>query len=142
MGKAGEAVVPVLITVDPERDTPAQLADYVSRFHPRLIGLTGTPEQVAEAARRFRVYYAKARRPDTTDYLIDHSGFIYLVGPDSPGPHPVPAADLAGGDRRRGDRAACECGLHHQLIVYSRPIRMLFTASGVREGSVAPDTWS
>ena len=83
MGKAGEAVVPVLITVDPERDTPAQLADYVSRFHPRLIGLTGTPEQVAEAARRFRVYYAKARRPDMTDYLVDHSGFIYLVGPDS-----------------------------------------------------------
>ena len=83
MGQAGEAVVPVLITVDPERDTPAQLADYVSRFHPRLLGLTGTPEQVAEAARRYRVYYAKARRPDTTDYLMDHSSFIYLVGPDS-----------------------------------------------------------
>jgi cytochrome oxidase Cu insertion factor (SCO1/SenC/PrrC family) len=49
MGKSGEAVVPVLITVDPERDGPAQLADYVGRFHPRLIGLTGTPEQVAEA---------------------------------------------------------------------------------------------
>lgn len=83
MGPAGEAVVPVLITVDPERDGPAQLADYVSRFHPRLVGLTGTPEQVAEAARRYRVYYAKARRPETTEYLVDHSGFIYLVGPDA-----------------------------------------------------------
>jgi cytochrome oxidase Cu insertion factor (SCO1/SenC/PrrC family) len=74
--------VPVLVTVDPERDGPAQLADYVSRFHPRMVGLTGTPEQVAEAARRFRVYYAKARRPDMADYLVDHSGFLYLVGPD------------------------------------------------------------
>ncbi len=83
MGPAGEAVVPVLITVDPERDGPAQLADYVGRFHPRLVGLTGTPEQVAEAARRYRVYYAKARRPETTEYLVDHSGFIYLVGPDA-----------------------------------------------------------
>ena len=82
MGPAGEAVVPVLITVDPERDGPAQLADYVSRFHPRLVGLTGTPEQVAEAARRYRVYYAKARRPEMTEYLVDHSGFTYLVGPD------------------------------------------------------------
>jgi protein SCO1/2 len=82
MGQAGEAVVPVLITVDPERDRPEQLADYVGRFHPRLVGLTGTPEQVAEAARRYRVYYAKSRRSETTEYLVDHSGFVYLVGPD------------------------------------------------------------
>ena len=45
-------------------------------------GLTGTPEQVADVARRYRVYYAKAQRPDMTDYLMDHSSFIYLVGPD------------------------------------------------------------
>src|SRR3954469_5112941 len=82
MGKAGEAVTPVFITVDPQRDTPAALADYVSRFHPRLQGLTGTPEQIAEVARRYRVYYARAQRPDMTDYLMDHSSFIYLVGPD------------------------------------------------------------
>ena len=69
--------------MDPERDGPAQLAEYVGRFHPRLVGLTGTPEQVAEAARRYRVYYAKARRPEMTEYLVDHSGFTYLVGPDS-----------------------------------------------------------
>lgn len=83
MGPAGEAVVPVLITVDPERDGPAQLADYVGRFHPRLVGLTGTPEQIAEVARRYRVYYAKARRAGADDYSVDHSGFTYLVGPDS-----------------------------------------------------------
>ncbi|WP_431272332.1 SCO family protein [Dankookia sp. P2] len=82
LGSTGEAVTPVFITVDPQRDTPAALADYVSRFHPRLQGLTGTPEQIAEVARRYRVYYARTQRPDMTDYLMDHSSFIYLVGPD------------------------------------------------------------
>ena len=83
MGPAGEAVTPILITIDPQRDTPAQLADYVPRFHPRMQGLTGTPEQVAAAARRYRVYFARVQRPDMTDYLMDHSSFIYLVGPDA-----------------------------------------------------------
>jgi len=83
MGPAGEAVVPVFVTVDPDRDTPAALADYVSRFHPRMQGLTGTAEQVAEIARRYRVYYAKVQRPEMTSYLMDHSSFIYLVGPDA-----------------------------------------------------------
>jgi cytochrome oxidase Cu insertion factor (SCO1/SenC/PrrC family) len=83
LGPAGAKVVPVLITVDPQRDTPEHLADYVSRFHPRLQGLTGTPEQVAEVARRYRVYYTKVQRPEMTDYLMDHSSFIYLVGPDA-----------------------------------------------------------
>ncbi len=78
-----ERVVPALISVDPARDTPEQLADYVSRFHPRMVGLTGTPEQVAEVASRHRVYYARAQRAETTDYLMDHSSFIYLVGPDA-----------------------------------------------------------
>lgn len=82
LGPPAATVAPVFVTIDPERDTPAQLADYVPRFHPRLQGLTGTAEQVAEAARRFRVYYAKARRSDNSDYLMDHSSFIYLVGPD------------------------------------------------------------
>lgn len=83
MGPAGAAVTPVLISIDPQRDTPAALADYVGRFHPRMQGLTGTPEQVAEAARRYRVFFARVQRPDNTDYLMDHSSFIYLVGPDA-----------------------------------------------------------
>ncbi|WP_043337610.1 SCO family protein [Belnapia moabensis] len=83
LGPAGAKVVPVFITVDPQRDTPEHLTDYVGRFHPRMQGLTGTPEQVAEAARRFRVYYSKVQRPEMTDYLMDHSSFIYLVGPDA-----------------------------------------------------------
>ncbi|WP_424812505.1 SCO family protein [Roseococcus sp. YIM B11640] len=82
MGADGEQVTPVLISIDPERDTPAALADYVGRFHPRMQGLTGTPEQVAAVARRYRVYYSKVQRPEMTTYLMDHSSFIYLVGPD------------------------------------------------------------
>ncbi|MBS7811280.1 SCO family protein [Roseococcus pinisoli] len=82
MGAEGEAVTPMLITIDPERDTVAAMADYVSRFHPRMQGLTGTPEQISAVARRYRVYYARVQRPEMTDYLMDHSSFIYLVGPD------------------------------------------------------------
>ncbi|MBY0338117.1 MAG: SCO family protein [Acetobacteraceae bacterium] len=84
MGPAAERVTPVLITIDPQRDTPAQLADYVSRFHPRMQGLTGTPEQIAAVARAYRVFYSRVQRPDQGgDYTMDHSGFIYLVGPDA-----------------------------------------------------------
>lgn len=75
-----ERVTPALFTIDPERDTPEQLKLYVSNFHPRMVGLTGTPEQVSEAARRFRVFYAKVNRPEMSEYLMDHSSFIYLIG--------------------------------------------------------------
>ena len=82
MGTAGERVTPVFVSIDPERDTPAAMADYVARFHPRMVGLTGSAEQVAQAARAYRVYYAKVRPRDSSDYLMDHSSFIYLVGRD------------------------------------------------------------
>lgn len=113
MGAAGEQVTPVLISIDPQRDTPAQLKDYVSRFHPRMQGLTGTAEQVAEAARRYRVYYARAQRPDQTDYTMDHSSFIYLVGPDGrvrslfrPETTPEAIAAAATGQMRSGSRGS------------------------------------
>ena len=84
LGVQGEKVQPLLISVDPERDTVAHLKEYVPLFHPRLVGLTGTPEQVKAVAKAYRVYYAKAPlkdgRPD--EYLMDHSSFIYLMGPD------------------------------------------------------------
>jgi protein SCO1/2 len=82
LGPLGERVTPVFVTIDPERDTPAAMADYVSRFHPRMVGLTGSAEQIAQAARAYRVYYAKVRPRDSSDYLMDHSSFIYFVGPD------------------------------------------------------------
>ncbi len=83
LGADAARVTPVLITIDPQRDTPEVMREYVARFHPRLVGLTGTPEQVAEVARRYRVYFARAQRPDLHEYLMDHSSFVYLVGPDS-----------------------------------------------------------
>jgi protein SCO1/2 len=82
LGPQAAQVVPLFITVDPERDTPAALADYVKLFDDRLIGLTGTPQQIAAVARAYRVYYAKVTPKDSTSYLMDHSSFVYLVGPD------------------------------------------------------------
>jgi cytochrome oxidase Cu insertion factor (SCO1/SenC/PrrC family) len=77
-----EQVVPVFITVDPERDTVEQLAEYAPLFHPRLVALTGSPEAVKAAAQAYRVYFAKAGDGDSDAYLMDHSTFIYLMGPD------------------------------------------------------------
>lgn len=75
-------VRPVFVTIDPERDTPDRLAGYVALFDPRLVGLTGTPEQVRQAARAYRVYYARSRAEGSTDYLMDHSSFLYLLDPE------------------------------------------------------------
>lgn len=84
LGDKADKVVPVFISVDPERDTPEQLRLFASLFHPRLVALTGTPEQVAHVSKAFRVYYAKAKQADATSdaYLIDHSAITYLMGPD------------------------------------------------------------
>lgn len=82
LGPLAERIVPVFITVDPERDTPATLAEYVKLFDARLVGLTGSKDQVAAAAKSYRVYFARAKSKDSSDYLMDHSSFLYLVGPD------------------------------------------------------------
>jgi protein SCO1 len=82
LGEKGKQVLPVLITIDPERDTPEKLKDYVHSFHPQTVGLTGTPEQIAAVAKEYRVYHAKARPSEGDDYLMDHSSFTYLIGPD------------------------------------------------------------
>ena len=73
---------PIFITIDPERDTAAQMELYAGNFHPRLIALTGTPEQIAAAARAYRVFYRKQSGGNATEYLMDHSGLIYLMGRD------------------------------------------------------------
>ena len=77
----GIAATPVFVTVDPERDTPEVVGSYAEAFHPRMVGLTGTPEQVDAAARAYRVYYAK-QGDDPETYLMDHSSFSYLVLPE------------------------------------------------------------
>jgi cytochrome oxidase Cu insertion factor (SCO1/SenC/PrrC family) len=84
LGDAADDIVPVLITVDPERDTPEQLKMYASHFSPRLVALTGTPEQIADVAREYRIYYAKVAPQDADEdaYTMDHSAITYLMGPD------------------------------------------------------------
>jgi protein SCO1/2 len=82
LGRKGDEVVPVLITVDPERDTPEKLKDYVHFFHPRTVGLTGSPDQIARVAKEYRVFYAKEPRAADGSYLVDHSSLTYLVGRD------------------------------------------------------------
>ncbi|MBP0445609.1 SCO family protein [Roseomonas sp. SSH11] len=82
LGPQANQVRPVFITVDPERDTPERMKDYVALFHPSITGLTGTREQVAAAARAWRVYYNKVTPPGASEYLMDHSSFTYLMGRD------------------------------------------------------------
>jgi protein SCO1/2 len=77
-----EKIVPIMISTDPTRDTPELLAEYVTNFHPRLIGLTGSVEQAALAAKTYRVYFAKSGGSEAgDDYLMDHSSIVYLLDP-------------------------------------------------------------
>ena len=78
----GAKVQPIFITIDPERDDRAVVAQFVANFHPRLIGLTGTPEQIKAAADAFRVFYSKGETPESGNYLMEHSAITYLFGPD------------------------------------------------------------
>lgn len=89
--KLGEKLLPVFITLDPERDGVAQLKEYVKEFHPRMVGLTGSSEAIKQAAKGYRVYYTRASvgemtgadaEQDENDYLIDHSIISYLVDPE------------------------------------------------------------
>lgn len=77
----GMMVDPVFISIDPERDTPQSLAEFTENIHPRMLGLTGTPEQVKAASDAYRTYYKK-QEGDDDYYLVDHSTFTYLVFPD------------------------------------------------------------
>ncbi len=76
----GMTVTPVFISIDPERDTPEVVGDFAANMHDRMIGLTGSPEQVAAASKAYRTYY-KAQDGDEDYYLVDHSTFSYLVLP-------------------------------------------------------------
>jgi cytochrome oxidase Cu insertion factor (SCO1/SenC/PrrC family) len=82
LGPAGDSVQPLFITIDPERDTPSHLADYVTAFHPRLVALTGPGPAVRKVALAYKVYFARSGAAHRDDYALDHTGFIYLVGKD------------------------------------------------------------
>ncbi len=97
LGEDAGQVHPLFITVDPERDTAQALADYVGKFHPALVGLTGSPEQVEAVAKAYRIYYAQAppahshedggegrheHAEEGGDYLMAHSTATYVMGRD------------------------------------------------------------
>lgn len=79
LGPAGDAVQPIFITLDPPRDTPEHLKEYVAMFHTRFVGLTGDAAALDAAARAYRVFYARVAL-EKSDYTVDHSAFIYLMG--------------------------------------------------------------
>jgi protein SCO1/2 len=91
LGHRADDVVPIFITLDPERDTPQKLAAYVKNFSPRLVALTGSPSDIAATAKAYRVFYQKV--PDGSDpkhYSIDHSSIFYLMGKDGSLLAPIP----------------------------------------------------
>ena len=82
LGTQAEVIQPVLITLDPERDTPEKMAAYVKSFHPRLIGLTGTLKEIEQVTKTYRVYAKKVTDPaHPADYTLDHSSIVYLMDP-------------------------------------------------------------
>jgi protein SCO1 len=80
-GKAAK-IQPIFITIDPERDTAKVVGEFAAAFSPDIIGLTGTPEQIAAAAQAFKVFYAKGAAVEGGGYLVDHSNIVYLFGPE------------------------------------------------------------
>ena len=79
LGANAKKVTPVFVTLDPERDTPEQLAGYVPHFHPSIIGLTGSADKIKQMATNYEVTYDKVTKGD--DYLINHSGGVYVIDP-------------------------------------------------------------
>ena len=83
LGDKADKVVPIFVTLDPERDTPEAVNAYVRNFGPNFAGLTGSQEAVAKAAKAYRVVYQKFQDESMGDnYSIDHSALVYLMGPD------------------------------------------------------------
>jgi protein SCO1/2 len=83
LGPKADRIAPIFITVDPARDTPPVMKRYAAAFSPRLIGLTGTPEEIARVIKEYHVYAAKhVTGPGPDDYSMDHSSVLYFMAPD------------------------------------------------------------
>ena len=82
LGEKASEVTPVFISVDPERDTPERLKEYFADYHPSIVGLTGTPEQVKQVAAAYKAYYAPMTADETGNYDMSHSSFLYLMSPE------------------------------------------------------------
>jgi len=97
LGPEAARIQPLFITIDPDRDTPPVMKQYVAAFDDRIVGLTGTPQQIAAVAKAYRVYYKKVG--DGASYTMDHTTALYVVGPDgrfnSLLPHDLTADEMA-----------------------------------------------
>jgi protein SCO1 len=82
LGPLGAKVQPVYITIDPERDTPKQMGEYTQAFDPKIVGLTGTPQAIAQVAKEYRVFYQKVAGQTRDDYSMMHSSYIYVMDPN------------------------------------------------------------
>jgi protein SCO1 len=103
LGPDADKTAALFVSVDPERDTPAKLKDYLSSFHPRIFGLTGTPEEIATIEKEYRVYAKKVPLKDG-DYTMDHTAVVYLMDKDGRFVAPFnlkKSADEAAADLRR-----------------------------------------
>jgi protein SCO1 len=92
---AAEKLQPIFITVDPQRDTPTVVKQFVTAFHPRLIGLTGTDAQIAAVAKKYAAVYQKGEGSSKDAYLVDHSRTAVLYGPDGSPIALIPQDDTA-----------------------------------------------
>ena len=103
LGPDADRTAALFISVDPERDTPDKLKDYLSSFHARIFGLTGTPEEIAKVEKEYRVYAKKVPLKDG-DYTMDHTAVVYLMDKDGRFVAPFnlkKSADEAAADLRR-----------------------------------------
>jgi protein SCO1 len=82
LGADSPQVQPLFISIDPERDTPQIVGEYVKEFDNRIIGLAGTPSEIAAVAKTYRVFYAKKEGADASNYFMEHTAFVYVIGPD------------------------------------------------------------
>lgn len=95
LAEDGDVITPIFVSVDPERDTPEQMKQYVEQFHPRLVGLTGSFEQIEAVKQSFRVYATKTENEFMDEYMVDHSAFLYLMDQENKMIALYPSTDTA-----------------------------------------------
>ncbi len=82
LGRQADEVQTIMISVDPERDTPEMLAEYVTHFHPSFLGVTGTPDEIAEVATLYGIFYEAHEGTEATGYLVDHTATVMVIDQD------------------------------------------------------------